>query len=152
MVWSALMVGLGAWQERRFEKNTNPSSFMVKDGAADTIAYVNQVRKSYNLKPLIENPILDKVARIKACDMRDRKYFDHLDPDGNMIWPTIRKADYNYLFAGENIAMGTVGDNETMQSLLNSPEHRDNILSSNYTEIGVANCGSYYTQIFATPK
>ena len=132
--------------------NANHGYFSTKNGAADTIAYVNQIRLSYHLAPLAENPTLDKVAEIKACDMQKRGYFEHADPDGQMPWHLFAENGYNYAYAGENIAQGSVGSNDTMQNLLNSPEHRDNILFPHYTEIGVANCGFMYTQEFAQPK
>ena len=128
------------------------SYFTTKNGAVDTIAYINQIRQANHLAPLAENPILDRVAEIKACDMQKRGYFEHADPDGKMSWHLFIENGYNYAYAGENIANGVIGDNNFMQTLLNSQEHRDNIMSSNYTEIGVANCGSMYVQEFAQPK
>jgi uncharacterized protein YkwD len=125
---------------------------VVIAGATDTIAYINNVRQGYYLPKLTENPILNKIAKIKACDMKDKNYFDHAAPDGQMSWHLFIENGYNYSYAGENIGEGGIGDNDVMQFFLNSPEHRDNILSPHYSEIGVATCGYDYVEEFASPK
>lgn len=50
-----------------------------------------------NVKPRPElkwNDTLSKVAEVKAMDMAKRKYFGHVDPDGNGINIKIHKAGY----------------------------------------------------------
>lgn len=147
-LWSFAMF---IWGQQVY-KNGYGVNFETARGAADTVAYINNTRDSFHLAPLKENKILDAVAKIKACDMRDRNYFDHLTPEGQRTWPLFLEQGYNYLFAGENIAQGQVSDADAMQDLLNSPTHRANILSQNYTEVGVAVCGKYYVQEYGQPK
>lgn len=125
---------------------------LIAPSAADQVAYVNEVRKEYYLPVLKENKTLDKIAEERACDMKKRNYFDHKDPEGRMPWHLFTENNYTYFYAGENIAEGAIGDNDIMQAYLNSPEHRDNILFKNYTEIGVATCGYYYVQEFGAQK
>jgi hypothetical protein len=65
-------------------------------------------------------------------------YFAHTSPQGVNPWHWFNKANYNYTYAGENLAMNFVEAEDAMQAWMNSPTHRDNIISKNYTEIGIA--------------
>lgn len=129
-----------------------PKDFSHVTAAADTVAYINQIRSANNLKALKHSDKLDGVAKNKACDMAKRNYFDHQDPDGKMPWHLFEEAGYRYNYAGENLASGMVGQVQAMHWLMNSLEHRDNILFENYTEVGTATCGIYYVQEFGQPE
>ena len=59
----------------------------------------------------------------------------------------------NYMSAGENIAYGQRTPEEVMNAWMNSQGHRENILNSRYTSIGVgcyqsSNGTLYWTQLF----
>ena len=59
----------------------------------------------------------------------------------------------NYRSAGENIAAGQTTAESVMKSWMNSPGHKKNILSPNFTHIGVGyakggSYGHYWTQQF----
>lgn len=112
---------------------------------------VNSVRSQEGLAPLSLDKDLEESATAKACDMRDRGYFEHVDPDGNTPWHFFTEAGYVYDYAGENLAIGYTNPMETMEGWMNSPKHRDNILDPNYTEIGIGFCGDYTVQHFAAP-
>ena len=146
--FSAFWIGIFIGATRQLKDPV--SAPIVAMGSSDTIAYINNEREKRGLLKLVENPILNKVAKIKACDMEKRNYFEHEDPDGRMPWHLYTENGYQYAYAGENLAVGAVGNNDFMQSLMDSPEHLDNILSPNYTDVGVANCGYYYAQEFGS--
>jgi uncharacterized protein YkwD len=61
-----------------------------------------------------------------------------------------------FSYAGENIAAGQRTPQEVVNSWMNSPGHRANILNRNYTKIGVGYAsggeyGTYWTQMFIRP-
>ena len=65
----------------------------------------------------------------------------------------LKSFDFSYSAAGENIAKGQQSPAQVMSSWMNSAGHRQNILSSNYTDIGVgvakdANGAIYWVQMF----
>lgn len=65
----------------------------------------------------------------------------------------IQNYGIRYSAAGENIAMGQSTPQAVVQSWMNSSGHRANILSANFTEIGVGYAkggtgGHYWTQLF----
>ncbi|MGD6871825.1 SafA/ExsA family spore coat assembly protein [Sutcliffiella horikoshii] len=114
---------------------------------------VNQERAKHGLKPLKLNWELSRVARYKSQDMIDKRYFSHTSPTYGSPFDMIRNFGISYRSAGENIAAGQQTPQEVMNAWMNSEGHRKNILSSQYTEIGVGYAkggqyGHYWTQMF----
>ena len=120
------------------------------------IQLVNAERAKAGLRPLANNWQLSRVARIKSQDMRDRNYFSHTSPTYGSPFDMMRAFNISYRAAGENIAAGQRTAAEVMRGWMNSPGHRQNILSTQYTEIGVGyvaggSYGVYWTQMFIRP-
>ena len=87
--------------------------------------------------------------------MINRDFFSHNTPDGKTPFDRMKAAGISYVAAGENIAAGQSSPQSVMESWLNSPGHRKNILNPNfeYIGIGIARGGSYgiyWAQEFAT--
>ena len=102
------------------------------------IELTNESRKDSGLLPLKVNDKLTAAAAAKADDMFKFQYFDHNSPSGLTPWHWIKSAGYDYLYAGENLAIDFVTAEGTHMALMRSITHRDNILKPNYVEIGVA--------------
>lgn len=98
----------------------------------------NQKRAEHGLKPLALNKQLGSAAAEKAKYMFEKDFWAHFGPDGTTPWFFIKKAGYEYLYAGENLARGYTTAPEVVDAWMASPTHRDNILSPNYSEIGFA--------------
>ena len=102
------------------------------------INYVNIARESQGLSDLVVNPKLMQVAQDKLSDMIANQYFAHTSPSGVTPWTWFEKENYDYHYAGENLAINfTTAENE-QAAWMASPTHRKNILDANYQEIGVA--------------
>jgi uncharacterized YkwD family protein len=129
--------------------NSNTST-NVSDYAKQVVNLVNAERSKQGLKPLTINATLTKSAQAKAQDMHDKKYFDHNSPTYGSPFDQMKQFGYKYSYAGENIAMGQKTPQEVMNSWMNSSGHRANILSPNFTEIGVGYVkdGNYWVQQF----
>lgn len=128
----------------------------IKRIEQEVIRLVNIERANRGLKPLAHNWELSRVARFKSMDMRDRAYFSHQSPTYGTPFEMIRNFGLSYSAAGENIAAGQRTAAAVVQAWMNSQGHRENILNSTYTQIGVgyANGGSmghYWTQMFIRP-
>jgi hypothetical protein len=104
----------------------------------DLLKYTNIQRESNGLPPLTLNPELTHAAQMKATDMFAKDYWAHVSPDGTTPWVWIRDSGYDYLYAGENLARGFTSSSDVVTAWMNSPEHRSNMLSPNYTDIGFA--------------
>lgn len=102
------------------------------------IELTNQERQELGLPALKHNSTLDLAAQKKAAHMLANNYFAHTAPDGTKPWYWFKQVNYNYTFAGENLAMNFVDAEDAVAAWINSPTHRDNIVSENYVDIGVA--------------
>jgi uncharacterized YkwD family protein len=119
----------------------------------EVVVLVNQERAKLGLAPLKNNVELSNVARYKSEDMRDKNYFSHTSPTYGSPFDMMKNFGIDYMAAGENIAKGQPTAVSVMNSWMNSPGHKANILSENFTEIGVgvakdANGTIYWTQQF----
>lgn len=114
----------------------DPQSFLTKAGV---IQWTNTQREKYGLPSLKESLELDASAAIKVEDMFLNQYFAHNSPSGAGVGDLAGEVGYEFIAIGENLAMGNFKDDEILlQSWIDSPGHRANILNEKYTEIGVA--------------
>ena len=82
--------------------------------------------------------------------MHDQGYFSHTSPTYGSPFDMMRSFGVSYRSAGENIAMGYSTPEAVVAAWMNSEGHRANILSANYTTLGVGYVedGGYWTQWF----
>lgn len=124
-----------------------------KDGYAmeqEVLKLVNQERAKYGLAALKYDWELARVAEHKSEDMRSKGYFSHTSPTYGSPFDMMKSYGITYRAAGENIAKGQTSAGQVMNAWMNSSGHRANILSSNYTHIGVGyvSDGHIWTQMF----
>ncbi|MCX6809082.1 MAG: CAP domain-containing protein [Candidatus Berkelbacteria bacterium] len=105
---------------------------------------VNKERMYNGLKPLVVDSQLDSAATSKSKDMVTRNYFEHY-AFGLTPWDFILSSGYNYLYAGENLAMNFDTSEGTVQAWMNSPAHRANILNPDYEDMGIGVVKGAYT-------
>ncbi len=104
----------------------------------EVIAKTNEERAKSGLPALTQNPALTQAAFAKASDMFARNYWAHVSPTGTQPWAFIKNAGYSYRSAGENLARDFADTPNLIQAWMASPTHKENILSGNYHDIGVA--------------
>ncbi len=102
------------------------------------IYFVNEERKLRDLEVLAENDRLFKAAQEKSEDMINSGYFAHTSPGGITPWHWIDENEYDYIYAGENLAINFSDAESQHKAWMDSPDHRKNIINPNYKEIGVA--------------
>ncbi|MBU0598467.1 CAP domain-containing protein, partial [Patescibacteria group bacterium] len=73
-----------------------------------------------------------------AVDMINKNYFSHRSPDGRLPWDFILEQGYDYLLLGENLAMDWPTPNDAVTAWMQSPTHKRNIVSYEFTETGIA--------------
>ncbi len=114
----------------------------------EMLQLVNQARTENNLTPLTLDAELANVARIKSQDMIDNNYFSHNSPKYGSPFDMMKNFGIHYVKAGENIA-GNQSVQKAHETLMNSPGHRKNILSPDYTHIGIGiKQGGQYSNMF----
>ena len=119
--------------------HTNLAGDRANLSPVEIIRITNEKRVAAKAAPLVHNVLLDQAATQKLQDMFDKQYFEHISPDGHGPGWLATHVGYSYVVIGENLAMGTFdSDAALLDAWMNSPGHRENILNTRYTEIGVA--------------
>lgn len=125
------------------------TSYALNQFEQKVVSLTNQERAKYGLAPLQIDVKLSEVARTKSADMKQNGYFSHTSPTYGSPFDMMNQFGIQYRAAGENIAMGQQSPEAVVQAWMNSEGHRKNILSSNFTHIGVGHVeGNYWTQMF----
>jgi len=135
-----------------------PDILAVEQGKI--ILLTNNFRAKNHLAVLSENSKLNASAVNKTADMARYKYFSHIGPDERHLGYFLGQVKYDYLVAGENLAMGYFDAESTVRAWQASPSHRAILLDTDFTEIGVAmakgtyeNTATIYTaQHFGNPR
>lgn len=104
----------------------------------ELVRLANSSRATDGLANLTMSTKLNSAAFAKAHDMLTNDYFAHTSPAGKTPWDFIKASNYNYTYAGENLAIGYTDDQELHDAWMNSPSHRANIMNPNFREIGLA--------------
>ncbi len=120
------------------------SDFLAAIFATVLVDQTNERRVEENLNGLVVNDLLVKAAQMKADDMAAKGYFSHNSPDGKTPWYWFKEAGYEYAAAGENLAVNFTDSKDVTDAWMHSESHRANIMSGNYTEIGIATARGIY--------
>jgi len=103
------------------------------------IEETNVQRQNSGSPVLKENVKLTAAAVAKADDMFLNQYFEHESPAGIDPGELVNSYGYNYILAGENLILGNFdSEKEVVENWMQSIGHRENILNTKFTEIGVA--------------
>lgn len=147
-----------AVEETTYNNVTENSTSFMSEVEQYIFSLVNEERAKVGLPQLSYNSTMEYYARLKSKDMGDRNYFDHNNPEGKLITETMNSDGVYYNAWGENIAyISKMTDpyevaKRIMTNWMNSQGHRENILSTNFTSIGVGvyeiNNKIYATQEF----
>ena len=119
----------------------------VTNEGSQVFQLVNQRRKENGLAELTYRNDIQDAANIRANEIIST--FSHTRPDGSSCFTAVT---VNYYAIGENIASGQKNAEEVMNAWMNSPGHRANILSAQFTGLAVGVVQyqgvSYWVQIF----
>ncbi len=102
----------------------------------DMLALVNRERTGRGLAPLRRHPRLDEAAQAHADDMFQRRYYSHETPEGKTTLDRVGAKGYRAKYAGENIARGQYSVDEVMKGWMESPTHREHLLSPIFNDVG----------------
>jgi uncharacterized protein YkwD len=152
-----LLFGLKASED--FAARTSALSDLLEI-RREMLGRVNAERRKLRLSPLHENALLDKAAQSHAEDMIRRSYYSHESPEKGSVRDRVRKVGYLSIAVGENIAEGQSTVAQVMDAWMESPEHREHIVSMTLKEIGVGvafgknerGLEIIWVQVFGTPR
>ena len=131
-------------------QNNTATTGTVSQYVQQVISLTNQQRTKNGLPALKTDTQLSGVAQKKAVDMQQNHYFSHTSPTYGSPFDMMRDFGVTYKSAGENIAQGQRTPQEVVTAWMNSEGHRKNILSANFTHIGVGfeQTGKNWSQMF----
>lgn len=113
---------------------------------------VNEVRKLHGLKSLSWSGAIAEIAKKHSQDMSERNYFSHISPEGKDVVDRYEKANFvcarelsngDVLKGGENLAEVSYPDDligidtRIVQSWMDSPSHKKNLLFDGYGTEGI---------------
>jgi uncharacterized protein YkwD len=98
---------------------------------------MNAYRAQESLPPLHLDASLTRAAEARMRDMEDGGWWSHESPEGVSPFTWI-PVDYDYVFAAENLAAGFETLHLLVQSWMESPGHRENIMGAQYADCGIA--------------
>jgi len=99
---------------------------------------MNAYRKVKGLGPYVTDPRLMAAAEDRMHHMEELGYWAHKAPDGTSPFVWLEKRHFAFSMAGENLAEGFETVELLVDSWMQSEGHRANILSPNYTTVGIA--------------
>ena len=105
---------------------------------------LNKIRSRHGLVPLKLSARLTAASTQHSHEMGADGYFEHASHDGTAFWKRIGRwygqGSYHYWSVGENLLWSSpdVDPAAALQLWMNSPEHRANILTARWREIGVS--------------
>ncbi len=134
-------------------ENNNAGSSSNLTYEQKVVELVNVERQKAGLPALKMDASISNVARAKSKDMAVNNYFAHQSPTYGSAGDMLRQYGISWHAWGENIAAGQSTPEIVVNAWMNSSGHRANILSSNFSKIGVGYVTSssgrpYWTQIF----
>ena len=111
---------------------------------AAVLSNVNQIRAQHGLRALKLSIRLSAAADQQTEAMGTKGFFGHNSADGSAFWKRIRRyytdRNYRYWSVGENLLWSSpdVDAAQALDMWMKSPEHRANLLSKRWREIGLS--------------
>src|SRR4051812_1876316 len=121
-----------------------PTAATIAQASQATLCLLNNERAAAGLHPVAEAQGLTQPSAAYSARMVAERFFAHVSPDGGTLVDRLTAGGYiapdGDWTVGENIAWGQ-GDLATPRNIavawMNSPGHRHNILTGEFTEIGL---------------
>ena len=119
-----------------------PRSNSMQALQADLVVRINDFRRAHGLVPFRLSSQLSVAARRHSSEMAARGYFSHNSGDGSRFDRRIARfyPITRYWSVGENLLWSSpdIDAAGALRMWLNSPEHRANLLTARWRELGIA--------------
>ncbi|MCA0204630.1 CAP domain-containing protein [Pararhodobacter sp.] len=117
----------------------------------------NAERAAQGVATLSPDPRLDEAAQTQACRMADRERLSHRGSWFAGLGRRLRRVDYPYAMAVENIGEGQISAPQIIQGWMDSPGHRQNMLARDAREAGFGvaraeNGRLHWSMVAAAPR
>jgi uncharacterized protein YkwD len=106
--------------------------------AENVIRLMNHYRTTEGLSPLGADTRLTQAAGDRMRHMEEEAFWSHESPEGVTPFVWLRTRAYDFQSAGENLAAGFETARLLVESWMESPGHRANIMSTDFEDCGIA--------------
>ena len=140
----ALVALLGALAAPVAHSGKATSHVALSSLESGVLTELNNIRAQHGLQPVQISARLTASAAQHTKEMGADGYFEHNSQDGTAFWKRINRwygqTGYGFWSVGENLLWSSpdVDPAGALQLWMNSPEHRANILTARWREIGVS--------------
>jgi uncharacterized protein YkwD len=121
-----------------------PAADNVAVVSGATLCLLNEQRAANGIGPLVENAALSTASAGYSQRMVAQGFFGHESPDGGTLVERLTAVGYlggdDAWVVGENIGWGQASlatARSMVAAWMNSPGHRENLLSADYTQVGL---------------
>ncbi len=144
-VWKLDPLGNARLPEETEVVGCDGQSVRLDGKKAELLRLHNEERTEHGAPALCAHPQLEAAAQAHAEDMLERGFYEHVTPEGVDPGQRISRAGYPWATYGENNNRvwgdfaGEPGRKElgkAVESWMNSPGHRENLLNPAFREIG----------------
>jgi uncharacterized protein YkwD len=126
---------------------------VIEAGCKNQIFDLTNIIRARHKVPLLKwDEETSKVAYGHSKDMFDSNSFSHTSEEFGDLSDRLDAAEVTYQIAGENIAANYIDAPAVIAGWLNSKGHRESLLNSEFTHIGVGVYHKHYTQNFIQKK
>lgn len=108
----------------------------------------NVIRKRFEVNGVQWNEPAAQAAFLHSQDMADNDFFSNTSPTKGDLEQRLTAEQIEYVNAGENIAVNYVDSIAAVEGWLNSKGHRETMLNTEFTDLGVGVYHKLYTQNF----
>ena len=111
---------------------------------AALVLEINALRREHGLRPLVSSSKLSTAAAQHTREMGAAGYFDHESVDSTPFWKRIERwyssKRWRSWSVGENLLYSSpdLTASDGVEMWMNSPQHRANLLSRSWREIGIS--------------
>jgi len=119
---------------------------VVPSSGAEVVSFqaaFNAARAANGASALSSDRRLTRAAAAYAQDMVSKGYFSHTGADGSTFVQRAEAVGYTCVRA-ENLANGQTTVSRVIESWMNSPAHRSNMLKTGVTEYGLGRVGNMW--------
>jgi uncharacterized protein YkwD len=140
----ALVALLGALAAPVAQSGKESNRVTLTSLESGVLVGLNKIRAQHGLQPVKISARLTSAAAQHSREMGVAGYFQHNSHDGTAFWKRIGRfyssSGYGYWSVGENLLWSSpeVDPGGAMQLWMNSPEHRANILTARWREVGIS--------------
>lgn len=120
------------------------------------MSYINEERAKNGVGPVVVDPELVRIARLRAEKLVELDYFGHNIPGYGTAGQQLSRDGYRYAYVGENLsAAGSVY--QARAQIVRSSAHRQIMLDPKFTKVGIGiahytnKAGIVVVEIFVEP-